>query len=151
MKWVNPTTQSMNVPQQLDATQPPLPAQLLKHGWRMWDEIVPPLAPGYERLSARFAQDPNDPTKAVLVVVDGSIAEREAREAAEREAEKDRRATLDQSDALLRAVAVEVVQQIETIKGVVRAAHPASGGTIPARSAEEWAAAIKARARGYMP
>lgn len=92
MKWVNPTTQSQTPPQMLDATTPPLPEQLLKYGWRKWDEVVPPLEPGYERLRSWFEQDADRQNWAVMRVQDGSIAEREAREAAERAAKAAERA-----------------------------------------------------------
>lgn len=91
MSWVHLATQSQTLPQQLDATQPPLPDQLLKYGWRIMDSSEPPLAPGYERLARWYIQDPNRPNYAILAVSDGNIAEREAREAAEaaaREAER---------------------------------------------------------------
>ena len=82
MNWVNLATQSTAIPPQIDQTQPPTPALLLKYGWRIPDPTEPPLAEGYERLARWYVQDPARPDYAILAVTDGNIAERIAREAA---------------------------------------------------------------------
>ncbi len=38
--------------------------------------------------------------------------------------------------------------ELERIKAVIRTLHPATSNAIPARSAAEWGAAIKAKAQG---
>ena len=82
--WINPATQ----------TEPPFAyeeiranfmnsdaAVLLAKGWRRKDTTpVPPVAEGYERVSATWVQDPDRPDYAVVAVVDQSIAERQERE-----------------------------------------------------------------------
>jgi hypothetical protein len=60
---------------------------------------------------------------------------------------KARDATIDNADVRLRAVVIELCAEIEKIKGVVRTAHPAAGTAIPARTAAEWGAVIKAKAQ----
>lgn len=104
MSWINLVTQSQQVPQQLDATQPPLPEQLLKYGWRRMDTTEPPLAPGYERLARWYIQDPARPEYAVMQVRDGNIAEREAREGAEAAARGAERAAWQALKATVQAV-----------------------------------------------
>lgn len=151
MKWVMPGNPYANPPAIIDGTMPPRPDQLLAGGFRMWDETVPETPAGQYIVSWKFAQDGGDPRKAVVECVYGSIAERDAAEAAAREAAKESAATLDNGDVLLRAAAGEIIAKIEAIKAIIRTAHPASASAIPAMSAAEWVAAIKARARGLMP
>jgi hypothetical protein len=56
-------------------------------------------------------------------------------------------ATIDNADVRLRAAVIELCAEIEKIKTVIRTAHPAAGTAIPARTAAEWGAAIKAKAQ----
>jgi hypothetical protein len=82
--WVHPITQSRTPPIWINGTTPPTAAQLQAAGWRLWDGTEPALDPSMERLSRSLAQDPANPERAVMQVVDGSIAERLARERAAR-------------------------------------------------------------------
>ena len=111
MKWVNPTTQSTTVPKIIDGTTPPTPEQLLRAGFRMWDETEPALAPGYERLSRWFIQDPGTPSKAIMAVTDGSIAEREAREEAERQARAAERAAYQALKDAVQAIDASLIDK----------------------------------------
>jgi len=100
MKWVNIETQSQTIPAIIDGTMPPRTDQLTAAGWRLWDEAEPAIPDGMEVLGRSFAQDPDNPMRAVVVHALGSISERQATEAAAAQA---RLAAIAPSASLFRA------------------------------------------------
>lgn len=82
-QWVNINTQSRKpVPTWLDGYTPPPASVLIAHGWRLWDGTEPAVPDGQEVLARALVQDPAKPERAIMQHTLGSIAERQAREAA---------------------------------------------------------------------
>lgn len=83
--WIHLATQSTGpTPRQLEQTEPPLPEQLVRAGWRKYDGIVPAIAVGYERLTGPvYVQDPVHSARCIATFADTTIQSRLDREAAQ--------------------------------------------------------------------
>jgi acetolactate synthase small subunit len=84
------------------------------------------------------------PTTNQLRALQASADAKAAQVAADAKAQA---ATIDNADVRLRAVVIELCAELEKIKTAIRTLHPATSNAIPARTAAEWGASLKAKAQ----
>jgi hypothetical protein len=109
-------SQKTPLPRQLEQTEPPLPAQLIRAGFRLWDGTSPAIAPGNERLSeGTFVQHPTKADRCILSVTDTRIQDRLDREAAEAAAIQAEAAAREAAEAAERNKLRELRNAVESI------------------------------------
>ena len=143
--WIHLATQSRGpTPRQLEQTEPPLPEQLIRAGWRRYNGAVPPIAAGYERLTGPvYVQDPAKPGRCVATFADTPIQARLDREAAAAAAAE--QARLDREAA--QAIAAADLAAWKALKGTVIDLDPAA---FPAGAQREAIRTIKQALRETM-